>query len=111
MIALALAPEVERGHRRDRRGDRRRAARAGSARCPPRLRDAHYPGAQSSATARGYRYPTTTRAASSTQQYAPDAVVGRDYYAAVRPRRRARAGASGWPGCAASCAGATAAAG
>jgi putative ATPase len=47
---------------------------------PSHLRDAHYPGAKRLQHGRGYRYPHDFPDALVAQQYAPDAVVGRDYY-------------------------------
>jgi putative ATPase len=58
--------------------------RAGAAGQVPRhLRDAHYPGARGLGHGAGYRYPHDDAHGVVTQQYAPDDVVGRDYY---RPR-------------------------
>ncbi|NYD35360.1 replication-associated recombination protein A [Actinomycetospora corticicola] len=48
---------------------------------PPHLRDGHYAGAQKLGNAVGYRYPHDERSAVVTQQYPPDELVGRDYYA------------------------------
>jgi putative ATPase len=47
---------------------------------PPHLRDGHYAGAQKLGNAIGYRYPHDVEGAVLTQQYPPDALVGRDYY-------------------------------
>ena len=47
---------------------------------PPQLRDAHYPGARRLQHGKGYRYPHDFPDAVVQQQYAPDAVHGRDYY-------------------------------
>jgi putative ATPase len=47
---------------------------------PPHLRDGHYTGAQKLGNAVGYRYPHKTPDGVLTQQYPPDALVGRDYY-------------------------------
>ena len=47
---------------------------------PPHLRDGHYPGARRLQHGRGYRYPHDFPDAVVQQQYAPDAVHGRDYY-------------------------------
>jgi putative ATPase len=47
---------------------------------PPHLRDAHYPGARRLGHGKGYRYPHDFPGALVQQQYAPDAVHGRDYY-------------------------------
>nr|WP_245561550.1 replication-associated recombination protein A [Actinomycetospora chiangmaiensis] len=48
---------------------------------PPHLRDGHYAGAQKLGNAVGYRYPHDERSAVVAQQYPPDELVGRDYYA------------------------------
>jgi len=47
---------------------------------PAHLRDAHYPGARRLQHGKGYRYPHDFPDAVVQQQYAPDAVHGRDYY-------------------------------
>ena len=47
---------------------------------PPHLRDGHYAGAEKLGNAVGYRYPHADPAGVVTQQYPPDALVGRDYY-------------------------------
>jgi putative ATPase len=52
---------------------------------PPALRDAHYPGARALGHGAGYRYPHDDPAGVVAQQYAPDPLVGRDYY---QPTRR-----------------------
>ena len=46
---------------------------------PPHLRDAHYPGSQKLGH-EGYRYPHDHPGRVVAQQYAPDPVVGREYY-------------------------------
>ncbi|MFD4672834.1 replication-associated recombination protein A [Lentzea sp. NPDC058450] len=48
---------------------------------PPHLRDGHYAGAAKLGNAQGYRYPHDVPEGVLTQQYAPDDLVGRDYYA------------------------------
>ncbi|HVV29566.1 MAG TPA: replication-associated recombination protein A [Mycobacteriales bacterium] len=48
---------------------------------PPHLRDAHYPGAARLEHGRGYRYAHDYPGHVVRQQYPPDALVGRDYYA------------------------------
>jgi putative ATPase len=55
-----------------------RAGRVGPV--PPGLRDAHYPGAQRLGHGIGYQYSHDSPHGVATQQYPPDAVVGRDYY-------------------------------
>ncbi|WP_420843213.1 replication-associated recombination protein A [Cryptosporangium phraense] len=52
---------------------------------PTALRDAHYPGAKTLGHGAGYRYPHDDPAGVVAQQYAPDELVGRDYY---HPTRR-----------------------
>ncbi|YAV72637.1 replication-associated recombination protein A [Saccharothrix isguenensis] len=47
---------------------------------PAHLRDGHYAGAAKLGNARGYRYPHDVPEGVLTQQYAPDDLVGRDYY-------------------------------
>ena len=47
---------------------------------PGHLRDAHYPGARRLQHGKGYRYPHDFPGGVVAQQYAPDAVAGRDYY-------------------------------
>src|SRR3954447_20673643 len=47
---------------------------------PPHLRDAHYPGARHLQHGKGYRYAHDHPDGVVEQQYAPDAVHGRDYY-------------------------------
>ena len=47
---------------------------------PAHLRDSHYPGARRIEHGKGYRYPHDFPDAVVQQQYAPDAVHGRDYY-------------------------------
>ena len=81
--------QEQRRHPRDRRGVGRRAARRRRRRCPPHLRDAHYPGARRLQHGKGYRYPHDFPDAVVQQQYAPDAVHGRDYY---DPSDRGRSG-------------------
>jgi putative ATPase len=49
-------------------------------RVPPALRDAHYPGAKRLRHGTGYRYPQESPGGVVEQQYAPDEVLGRDYY-------------------------------
>ncbi|MGN6522234.1 MAG: replication-associated recombination protein A [Actinomycetes bacterium] len=56
---------------------------------PPHLRDAHYAGAQRIGHGKGYVYPHDLPEGVAGQQYAPDAVDGRDYY---RPTRHGNEG-------------------
>ena len=57
-----------------------RSGRTGTV--PPHLRDSHYPGAKKlqHGSAGGYRYPHDFPGGVVAQQYAPDPVVGREYY-------------------------------
>ncbi|MHA7207717.1 replication-associated recombination protein A [Arthrobacter sp. MDT1-65] len=47
---------------------------------PPHLRDAHYPGASQLGHGKGYLYSHDEPHGIALQQYAPDDLVGRDYY-------------------------------
>src|SRR3954452_13955061 len=47
---------------------------------PPHLRDAHYQGAKRIEHGKGYRYSHDFPGGVVAQQYAPDAVAGREYY-------------------------------
>jgi putative ATPase len=47
---------------------------------PAHLRDGHYAGAARLGHAQGYRYPHDASEGVLTQQYSPDALVGRNYY-------------------------------
>lgn len=47
---------------------------------PAHLRDGHYAGAARLGHAQGYRYPHDAPEGVLTQQYSPDALVGRNYY-------------------------------
>ena len=47
---------------------------------PAHLRDAHYPGAAALGHGQGYVYSHDEPHAVARQQYAPDPLVGRDYY-------------------------------
>jgi putative ATPase len=47
---------------------------------PAHLRDAHYPGAKRLQHGKGYRYAHDFPDGVAEQQYAPDPIVGRDYY-------------------------------
>ena len=59
-----------------------RAGRGGLV--PPHLRDSHYPGAKALGHGEGYVYSHDEPHAVARQQYAPDPLVGRDYY---RPKQ------------------------
>jgi putative ATPase len=56
-----------------------KAGRAGPV--PGHLRDAHYAGARRIEHGKGYRYAHDFPDGVVEQQYAPDAIAGRDYYA------------------------------
>jgi putative ATPase len=47
---------------------------------PPHLRDSHYAGAKKLAHGSGYIYPHDLPAGIAQQQYAPDPILGREYY-------------------------------
>ncbi|TWG08419.1 putative ATPase [Saccharopolyspora dendranthemae] len=47
---------------------------------PPHLRDGHYAGAEKLGNAKGYRYPHDKPEGVLAQQYAPESLLGRDYY-------------------------------
>ncbi|KQR99011.1 AAA family ATPase [Williamsia sp. Leaf354] len=55
------------------------AGKAGAV--PPHLRDGHYAGAAKLGNAQGYRYPHDAPGGVVAQQYAPDDLVGTEYYA------------------------------
>ncbi|GAA1664865.1 replication-associated recombination protein A [Fodinicola feengrottensis] len=55
-----------------------RAGKTGAV--PPALRDAHYAGAKRHGHGDGYVYPHNETAGVAEQQYAPDDLVGTDYY-------------------------------
>ena len=55
-----------------------RAGRAGTV--PTHLRDAHYPGAGSLGHGKGYEYSHDAAHGVASQQYAPDELLGREYY-------------------------------
>ena len=48
--------------------------------CSSDLRDGHYAGAAAQGSAVGYRYPHDHPDGVLAQQYAPDELVGTDYY-------------------------------
>ena len=54
------------------------AGKSGSV--PPHLRDSHYAGAKAMGHGKGYRYPHDDPDGVVPQQYAPDELVGVDYY-------------------------------
>jgi putative ATPase len=53
----------------------------GFGRVPTHLRDAHYPGAKRLGHGKGYVYPHDLEVGVATQQYLPDELRGRTYYA------------------------------
>jgi putative ATPase len=59
-----------------------RAGKAGPV--PPALRDGHYAGAKKLGHAQRYRYPHDVPEGVVEQQYPPDELIGRDYYAPVQ---------------------------
>ena len=76
-----------------RSGDRRRAggrAPGLAGPVPPHLRDAHYSGRAKLGHGAGLRVPARPPGGVAAQQYAPDAVAGREYY---RPATTAPSGA------------------
>ncbi len=78
-IALALAPKSNAVIRAiDAALADVREGRTGPV--PAHLRDAHYPGARRLGHGAGYRYPHDFPGGVVGQQYAPDAVTGREYY-------------------------------
>lgn len=52
----------------------------GTGQVPPHLRDSHYPGAAALGHGKGYVYSHDEPHAVARQQYAPDPLVGKDYY-------------------------------
>jgi putative ATPase len=57
---------------------------------PPHLRDGHYKGAAKLGHAQGYVYPHDLPEGIAAQQYAPDEIHGREYYAPTRHGAEAR---------------------
>jgi putative ATPase len=57
---------------------------------PPHLRDAHYKGAKKLGHGAGYKYAHDHPGGIADQQYAPDAVHGREYYRPTRHGMEAR---------------------
>ncbi len=91
-IALADGPEVQ---RRDHQPSARPPTTCTNGligAVPGHLRDSHYPGAAKLGHGKGYKYCHDYPHGVVAQQYAPDEVVGRDYYArrATASRRRHR---------------------
>ena len=57
---------------------------------PAHLRDTHYPGAGKVGHGEGYEYPHDAEEGVVAQQYAPDAITGRQYYEPTRHGAEAR---------------------
>ncbi|MER0242303.1 replication-associated recombination protein A [Streptomyces sp. HSW2009] len=88
-VALALAPKSNAAYLAiDAALADVRAGLAGPV--PAHLRDGHYKGAQKLGHAQGYLYPHDLPGGIATQQYAPDAVHGKQYYAPTRYGAEAR---------------------
>ena len=83
VIHLALAPKSNAAYLAiDRAAADVRAGHGGPV--PAHLRDSHYPGAQRLGHGKGYVYSHDDPRGVVEQQYAPDEIVGRDYYQAGR---------------------------
>lgn len=83
VIHLALAPKSNAAYLAiDRAAADVRAGHGGPV--PAHLRDSHYPGAQRLGHGKGYIYSHDDPRGVVEQQYAPDEIVGRDYYQAGR---------------------------
>lgn len=88
-IALALAPKSNAAYLAiDAALADVRAGQAGAV--PPHLRDSHYQGAQKLGHGQGYQYPHDLPGGIAAQQYAPDEVHGKRYYAPTRHGAEAR---------------------
>ncbi|WP_079110581.1 replication-associated recombination protein A [Streptomyces roseifaciens] len=88
-IALALAPKSNAAYLAiDAALADVRAGLAGPV--PPHLRDGHYKGAEKLGHAQGYLYPHDLPGGIAAQQYAPDTVRDRRYYAPTRYGAEAR---------------------
>ncbi|MEE1929069.1 replication-associated recombination protein A [Streptomyces sp. TRM 70351] len=88
-IALALAPKSNAAYLAiDAALADVRAGHAGPV--PAHLKDSHYRGAQKLGHGEGYRYPHDAPGGVAAQQYAPDAVHGKRYYAPTRYGTEAR---------------------
>src|SRR5690242_15165387 len=88
-IALALAPKSNAAYLAiDAALSDVRQGLAGPV--PPHLRDAHYGGAGKLGHGQGYQYPHDLPEGIAAQQYAPDAVHGKDYYHPTRHGAEAR---------------------
>lgn len=88
-IALALAPKSNAAYLAiDAALADVRQGLAGAV--PSHLRDAHYGGAGKLGHGKGYRYPHDLPEGIAAQQYAPDAVHGKEYYQPTRRGGEAR---------------------
>ncbi|MFD7922720.1 replication-associated recombination protein A [Streptomyces sp. NPDC059740] len=88
-IALALAPKSNAAYLAiDAALADVRAGHAGPV--PAHLRDSHYQGATRLGHGQGYQYPHDLPGGIAAQQYAPDAVHGRQYYTPTRYGAEAR---------------------
>jgi putative ATPase len=89
VVALALAPKSNAAYLAiDAALADVRAGLAGPV--PPHLRDSHYKGSATLGHGKGYQYPHDLPGGIAAQQYAPDAVHGRRYYAPTRYGAEAR---------------------
>jgi putative ATPase len=89
VVALALAPKSNAAYLAiDAALADVRAGLAGPV--PPHLRDSHYKGSTALGHGQGYRYPHDLPGGIAAQQYAPDAVHGRQYYHPTRYGAEAR---------------------
>jgi putative ATPase len=79
VVHLATAPKSNAAYQAINAATRDVRAGVGGA-VPAHLRDSHYAGADRLGHGRGYRYSHDDPRGVVTQQYAPDDVVGRDYY-------------------------------
>jgi putative ATPase len=88
-VALALAPKSNAAYLAiDAALADVRAGQAGPV--PQHLRDGHYQGSKKLGHGQGYRYPHDLPGAVAAQQYAPDALHGKRYYAPTRYGAEAR---------------------
>ncbi|WP_130799172.1 replication-associated recombination protein A [Streptomyces otsuchiensis] len=89
VVALALAPKSNAAYLAiDAALADVRAGLAGPV--PPHLRDGHYKGAGKLGHGKGYQYPHDLPGGIAAQQYAPDAVHGKQYYRPTRYGAEAR---------------------
>jgi len=89
VVALALAPKSNAAYLAiDAALADVRAGLAGPV--PPHLRDSHYQGSAKLGHGEGYQYPHDLPGGIAAQQYAPDALHGKRYYAPTRYGAEAR---------------------